>query len=104
MIRGSQTNAAKFPTVGAPAEEVITLGGDPPPASSHPPRPSPLCQPAGSLMEVCGEVAQAHHVLHCLGNLFVSVVPWGTQVDVQVAKKEGGVPRGALVPGLDDRC
>ncbi len=55
-------------------------------------------------MEVFGEVAQAHHVLHCLGNLFVSVVPWGVQVDVQVAKKEGDVPRGALIPGLDDCC
>ena len=55
-------------------------------------------------MEVFGEVAQAHRVLYRLGNLFVSVVPWGAHVDVQVAKKEGGVPRGALVPGLDDCC
>jgi hypothetical protein len=104
MIRGLQTNAAKFPTVGAPAEEVITLGGDPSPASSHPPCPSPPHQPAGSLKEVFGEVAQAHRILYRLSNLFVSVVPWGAQVDIQVAKKEGGVPRGALVPGLDDRC
>jgi len=73
MKGGTQTNAAEFPTVGVPAEEVITLGGYPPPASSHPPRPSPPRQPAGSLKEVFGEVAQAHHILHRLGDLLVSV-------------------------------
>ena len=35
-------------------------------------------------------------------NLFVPVIPRGVQVDVQVAKEDGGVPLGALVPGLVD--
>ena len=104
MERGLQTNAPKFPTVGSPAEEVITLGGDPPPTPSHPPRPSPPRQPTGSLKEMFGEVAQAHHVLYRLGNLLVSVVPRGAQVDVQIAKEEEGVSCRALVPGLYDRC
>jgi hypothetical protein len=104
MERGSQTNAPKFPTVGTPAKEVITLGGDPPTTPSHPPRPSPPHHPMGSVTEVSGEVAQAHRVLHRLGNLFVSVVPWGAQVDVQITKEEGGVPFRALAPGLHDRC
>ena len=103
MERGSQTNAPKFPTVGSPAEEVITLGGDPPPTPSHPPRPSPPHHPTGSVTEVSGEVAQAHLVLHRLGDLLVPVVPGGAQVDVQVTKKEGGVPFRALAPGLHDR-
>jgi hypothetical protein len=104
MEQGLQTNAPNFPTVGAPTEEVITLGGDPPPTPSHPPHPSPPRQPTGSLKEVFGEVAQAHHILHRLGDLFVSVVPRGAQVDVQITKEEGGVPCRALAPGLYNRC
>ena len=104
MERGSQTNAPKFPTVGTPAKEVITLGGDPPPTPSHPPRPSPPHHPTGSVTEVSGEVAQAHLVLYQLGDLFVSVVPRGAQVDVQITKEEGGVPFRALASGLQDRC
>jgi hypothetical protein len=34
MSRGTQTNAAILPTVGRPAEDIITLGGYPPPTSS----------------------------------------------------------------------
>ena len=42
IVKGTQMNAAKFPKVGCLAKEVITLGGYPPPTSSHPPRQSPL--------------------------------------------------------------
>ena len=104
MTRGTQTNAAILPTVGRPTEDIITLGGHPPPASSHPPRPSPPHGTAGSLKEVTGQIGEAHHVLHHLSNLLVPLVPWGTEVDVQIADEERNMPARAFVPGLLDRC
>jgi hypothetical protein len=76
-IRDTQPNAAIFPMVGCLPKEVITLGGYPPPASSHPPRPSPLHGTTGSLMEVLGQIGQAHHVLDHFGNFLISLVPRG---------------------------
>jgi hypothetical protein len=100
--RGSQTNATQFPTVSAWTKEVITLGGNPLLISSHSPSLSPPHQPARSLTKMFGQIGQPPHVLNCLGNLFVSVIPWGAQIDVQVAKEDGDVPTRALVPGLDN--
>ncbi len=100
--RSLQTNAANFPLLSVPTKEVITLGGNPPPTSSHPPSPSPPRQLARSLTKMFGQFGQPHHVLNRLSNLFVSVVPQGAQIDVQVAKEDGDVLTRALVPGLDD--
>jgi hypothetical protein len=97
MSRGMQTNAAILPTVGRPAEDIITLGGYPPPTSSHPPCPSLPHGTAGSLTEMSGQIGEAHHVLHHLGNLLVPLDPWGTEVDVQIAKEEGDMPARAFV-------
>jgi hypothetical protein len=83
--RGTQTNAAKFPTVGRPAEEVITLGGYPPPVSSQPPRPSPLCVTARSLMEVFGQIGQPTDVLHHFSNPLVLLVPGGAEFDIEIS-------------------
>jgi hypothetical protein len=102
MSRGTQTNAAILPTVGCPAEDIITLGGYPPPTSSHLPCPSPPHGTAGSLTEMSGQIGEAHHVLHHLGNLLVPLVPWGMEVDVHIAKEEGDMPVRAFVPGLLD--
>jgi hypothetical protein len=85
--------------VGQPAKEVFTLGENPPPASSHTPSPSPLHQPAGSLMDMFGQIGQAHHVLNHFSNLLVSsCIPQGAEV----AKEDGGVPSWALISGLLD--
>jgi hypothetical protein len=50
-----------------------------------------------------GQIGEAHHVLDQLSNLFVSLVPRGTKINVQVAKEEGDMPARAFVPGLFDR-
>jgi hypothetical protein len=72
------------------------LGEKLPPACSHTPSPSPPRQPAGSLMDMFGQISQAHHVFNHFSNLLVSCVPWG----VEVANKNRGVLSWALVPGL----
>jgi hypothetical protein len=102
MSRGTQTNAAILPTVGRPSEDIITLGGHPPPASSHPPRPSPPNRTTGSLKEVTGQIGEAHHILNHFSDLLVSLIPWGAEVDVQVAEEDGGMPARAFVPDLFD--
>ena len=43
-----------------------------------------------------GQIGEAHHVLHQLGDLLVSLVPWGAKINVQVAEEEGGMPVRAL--------
>jgi hypothetical protein len=53
-------------------------------------------------MEMTGQIGEAHHVFHQLGDLLVSLVPWGTKINVQVAKEEGDMPVRAFVPGLFD--
>ena len=103
MSRGTQTNAAILPTVSRPTEDIITLGGYPPPASSHPPHPSPPHGTAGLLLEVSGQIGKAHHVLHYLSNLLVPLIPWGAKVNVQIAEEERNMPTRALVPGLLNR-
>jgi hypothetical protein len=95
-------NAAKFPTVVCPSEEVITLGGNPPPASSHPPRPSPPHVTAGSLKEVFGQVGQPPDVLHHFSDPLVSPIPGGAKIDVEVSNEEGGMSFWTLVEGLFD--
>ena len=50
-----------------------------------------------------GQIGEAHHVLHQLGDLLVSLVPWGAKINVQVAEEEGGMPVRAFVPSLLDR-
>ena len=55
-----------------------------------------------SLKEVTGQIGEAHNVLHQFSNLLVSLVPWGAEVNVQVAKEDGGMPAWAFVPGLLD--
>ncbi len=86
MIEGvTQTKAAKFPKFGHPAKKVITLGGNPPPASSHPPHPSPLCVTTELLTEVFGQVGQPTHVLKHFSNLLISLVPRGTKIDVEIS-------------------
>jgi hypothetical protein len=82
MTRGTQTNAAILPTVGHPTEDILTLRGYTPPASSHPPCPSPPYGTTGSLKEVTGQIGEAHHVLHQLSNLLVPLVPRGAEVNV----------------------
>jgi hypothetical protein len=104
MSRGTQTNAAILPTVSRPTKKIITLGGYPSPASSHPPRPLPPHGTAGSLLEVTGQIGKAHHVLHYLSNLLIPLVPWGAEVDIQIAEEERNMPTRAFVPGLLDRC
>ena len=103
MSRGTQANAAILPTVGCPTEDIITLGGYPPPTSSHPPCPSPPHGTAGSLKEVMGQIGKAHHVLHHLSNLLVSLVPWGAEVNVQIAEEERNMPTRAFVPDFLNR-
>jgi hypothetical protein len=83
--RGMQTNTAKFLTVGRPAEEVISLGGYPPPASSHPPHPSPLRVTARLLTEVFGQIGQPTDVLHHFSNLLVLLVPGGEEFDYEIS-------------------
>ena len=58
-----QMCAAKFPTVSRPSKEVITLGGYPPPTSSHPPCLLPSRGTTRLLLEVLGQIGEAHHVL-----------------------------------------
>ncbi len=54
-------------------------------------------------MEMSGQIGDAHHVLHHLGNLLVPLVLWGTEVDVHIAKEEGDMPARAFIPDLFDR-
>jgi hypothetical protein len=103
-IWGAHPNAAIFPTVGRPSKEVITLGGYPPPDSSHPPSPSPPYGTSGLLTEILGQIGQAHHVLNHLGNFLISLVPRGSEIDVQITKEDGGMPARALVPSPLDCC
>ena len=103
MSRGMQTNDAILPTVGRPTEDIITLGGYPPPASSHPPRPSPPHGTVGLVKEVMGQIGKAHHVLHHFSNLLVSLVPWGMEVNVQIAEEERNMPARAFVLDFLDR-
>ncbi len=91
IVRGTQTNTAKFPTVGHPSKELITLGGNPPPASSHPPRPSPLHMTTGLLKEVFGQVGQPTDVLHHFSDPLVSPIPGGAKIDIEVSDEEGGM-------------
>ena len=100
MSRGTQANAAILPTVGRPTKDMITLGGYPSPASSHPPRPSPSHCTAGLLKEVMGQIGEAHDVLHHLCNLLVPLVPWGAEVNIQIAEEERNMPARAFDPGL----
>jgi hypothetical protein len=85
IVRGKQTNAAKFPVVGCPSKEVITLGDNPTPASSHPPRPSPPTVTTGLLKEVFGQVGQPTDVLHHFSNPLVSLIPGGTKIDIEIS-------------------
>ena len=86
--------------VGRPSKEVITLGGNPPPASSHPPHPSPPRVTKGLLTEVFGQIGQPTDVLHHFGNLLVSLIPGGTKIDVEVSNEEGGMSFRTFVEGL----
>ncbi len=97
-----QTNAAKFPMVGCPSKEVITLGGNPPPASSHPPGSSPLHMTTGLLKEMFGQVGQPTDVLHHFSNLLISPIPGGTKIDVEVSNEEGGMSFWSFVEGPFD--
>jgi hypothetical protein len=83
--RGKQTNAAKFPMVGCLAKEVITLGVYPPPASSHPPRPSPSRVTARLLTEVFGQIGQPTDILHHFSNPLVLLIPGGAEFDVEIS-------------------
>ncbi len=103
MIEGvTQTNAAKILMVGHPAKEVITLGGNPHPALTHLPRPSSPRVTVGSLTEVFGQVGQPTDVLHHFSNPLISLVPWGTKIDIKISNEEGGMPFWTLVEGLFD--
>ena len=42
--------------------------------------------------------------IHHLSNLLVPLVPWGTEVNVQITNEERNMPARAFVPGLLDRC
>jgi hypothetical protein len=88
--------------VGCPSEEVITLGGNPPLASSHPPRPPPPRVTAGLLKEVFGQVGQPTDILHHFSNPLISPVPGGTKIGVEVSDEEGSLSFWTFVEGLFD--
>jgi hypothetical protein len=88
--------------VNLSSEEVVTLGGDPSPPSSHPPCPAALRPCSAALLELAGHVDKAHNVTHLFCDKLIALVPWGGEFDVQIAEQDRNVPLGALVPcGLD---
>ena len=51
-----------------------------------------------------GHINQTHNILDSFSDPLVSLVTRGMKVNVQIAKEDGGVSPGALVPSLFDCC
>ncbi len=102
MTGHPQANAAKPSTVNLSSKEIVTLGGDPSPPSSHSPGPATLSPCLAALLELARHVDEAHNVTHLFCDKLIALVPRGGEFDVQIAEQDRNVPLGALVPcGLD---
>jgi hypothetical protein len=103
MVTGHpQADAAKPSTVNLSSEEVVTLGGDLSPPSSHPPGPAALSPCLAALLELARHVDEAPNITHLFCDKLIALVPRGGKFDVQITKQDPNVPLGALVPcGLD---
>jgi hypothetical protein len=67
------------------SKEVVTLGGDPSPSPSHPPRPTAPCPCVVALFELAGHIHEAHDIAHVLGDRLILFVPWGRKFDIQIS-------------------
>jgi hypothetical protein len=76
-----RADAVKPSTVNLSSEEVVTLGGDPSPPSSHPPGPVALSPCSVALLELARHVDEAHNVTHLFCDTLIALVPRGGEFE-----------------------
>jgi hypothetical protein len=104
VTRHLQCHTAKSSTVDLSPEEIVTLGGDPSPPSSHPPCPSAPGLCPAVLFEMARHVNEPHDVLHLLSDHLISLISGGHEVDIQITKKDWDMPLVTVVPGSLNMC